>query len=159
GRTSQPKSTALDRGQLIWADASYDAGNNITAAQDAHYGQHDGGDGATTTYRYDPMDRPTLTTAPDTQADPSGQRTQATYDAAGRLTPLTTPKGVQSGITGDHTTRYGYDAASQLTSQTQYQVNASGTVTDTRATYYCHDNVGNLVTATAPNAQLASAPA
>src|SRR5262249_3060749 len=51
-----------------------------------------------------------------------------------------------------------YDAASQLTSQTQYQVNGSGTVTDTRVSYYCHDDVGNLVTVTAPNAQLSAAP-
>src|SRR5262249_48059322 len=62
GRQSQPKSTTLDRGQLIWTDTSYDPNNNITAAQDPHYGQQDPGDGATTTYAYDPMDRPTLTT-------------------------------------------------------------------------------------------------
>jgi RHS repeat-associated protein len=159
GRTSQPKSTSLDRGQLIWTDTSYDANNNITATQDAHYGQHDGGNGATTTTRYDAMDRPVLTTRPDTQADAAGQRTQATYDAAGRLTTVITAKGVQSGIADDHTTSYGYDAASQLTSQTQYQVNGAGTVTGTRTSYSCYDNVGNVVTVTAPNATLAAAPA
>src|SRR5258708_15108850 len=81
------------------------------------------------------------------------------YDAAGRMTTLVLPKGVQSGIANDHTTSYGYAAASQLTSQTQYAVNSSGTVTDTRATYYCYDNVGNQVTVTAPNARLSAPPA
>jgi RHS repeat-associated protein len=158
GRQSQPKSTDLDRGQLIWTDTSYDANDNTTAAQDAHYGQQDDGNGPTTAYSYDAMDRPTLTTRPDTQADPAGQRTKMTYDAAGRLTSKTLPIGVKSGITNDHTTAYGYDAANQLTSQTAYTVNGSGTTTDTRTTYNCFDNVGNLVTVTAPNARLASPP-
>ncbi len=159
GRQSQPKSTALDRGELVWTGTSYDANNDVTAVQDAHYGQQDGGDGAVTTFGYDVMDRRTLTTGPDTQADPAGQRTQAVYDAAGRLTTLISPKGMQSGIAKDHTTTYSYDAASQLTSQTHYAVDNSGTVTDSRITYYCHDNVGNLVTLTAPNARLTAAPA
>jgi RHS repeat-associated protein len=159
GRQSQPKSTSLDRGQLIWTDTSYDPNDNVTAVQDAHYGQQDGGNGPTTTYSYDAMDRPTLLTRPDTQADPAGQRTKMTYDAAGRLTSQTLPTGVHSGITNDHTTTYSYDAANQPISQTQYAVNSSGTVTDTRTTYFCHDNVGNLTSSTAPNARLAAPPA
>jgi RHS repeat-associated protein len=158
GRQSQPKSTALDRGELIWTDTSYDPNDNVTAVQDAHYGQQDAGNGATTTSSYDPMDRKTLTTGPDTQADPAGQRTKMAYDAAGRLVSKTLPIGVQSGITNDHTTSYGYDAADELTSQTKYAVNSSGTVTDTRATYYCYDDVGNQVTVTAPNARLSAPP-
>src|SRR5262249_26058825 len=39
GRVSQPKSTAADRGTLIWTGTSYDPDNNVTAVQDAHYGQ------------------------------------------------------------------------------------------------------------------------
>jgi RHS repeat-associated protein len=159
GRRSQPKSTALDRGQLIWTDTSYDPNNNITAAQDDHYGQQDAGNGAKTTYGYDAMDRKTLTTGPDTQADPAGQRTKLTYDAGGRMVSEILPIGVQSGIAKDHTTTYGYDAADELTSQTQYTVNSSGTVTDTRTTYYCYDDVANMVTVTAPNARLSAAPA
>ena len=159
GRQSQPKSTTLDRGQLIWTDTSYDANDNTTAAQDAHYGQQDDGNGPTTTYSYDAMDRSTLTTAPDTQADPAGQRTKMVYDPAGRLISQTLPTGVKSGITNDHTTAYSYDAANQLTSQTAYTVNGSGTTTDTRTTYNCFDNVANLVTVTAPNARLTSPPA
>jgi RHS repeat-associated protein len=156
GRQSQPKSTTLDRGQLIWTDTSYDANDNVTAAQGAHYGQQDDGNGPTTSHSYDAMDRPTLTTTPDTQADPAGQRTKMVYDAAGRLTSQTLPIGVKSGITNDHTTAYSYDVANQLSSQTQYAVNASPP--GTRTTYYCHDSVGNLVTVTAPNAGLASPP-
>ena len=159
GRVSQPKSTALDRGTLIWTDSSYDPDNNVTAVQDAHYGQQDAGDGAVTSHSYDPMDRLTLTTTPDTQADPTGQRTRMAYDAAGRLTSVVLPMGVLSGTAKDHTTSYGYDAASELTSQTQYAVNSSGTVTDTRVTYYCYDDVGNTVSVTAPNAQLPNPPA
>jgi RHS repeat-associated protein len=158
GRVSQPKSTALDRGLLIWTDASYDPNGNITAVQDAHFGRQDGGNGAVTSYRYDSMDRKTLTTGPDTQADPAGQRIKMTYDAAGRMITTVLPIGVQSGIANDHTTSYGYDAANELTSQTRYAVNSSGTVTDTRTTYYCYDNVGNQVTVTAPNAQLSAPP-
>src|SRR6266568_2065710 len=158
GRASQPKSTTMERGTLIWAGTSYDANNNVVAAQDAHYGQQDAGDGAVTTYGYDKMDRKTLTTSPDTQADPAGQRTRMDYDAAGRLITLILPKGVQSGIAKDHTTSYSYDAADQLTAQTQYQVNSSGTVTDTRTTYFCYSNVGNKISVTAPNAQLPGPP-
>ncbi len=159
GRQSQPKSTTLDRGNLVWTDTSYDPNSNTTIAQDAHYGQQDGGDGAKTTYGYDAMDRKTLTTGPDTHADPAGQRTKLSYDAAGRLVSKILPIGEQSGIANDHTTTYGYDAADELTSQTQYTVNSSGTVTDTRTTYHCYDDVANLLTVTAPNAQLSAAPA
>ncbi len=159
GRQSQPKSTTLDRGELIWAGTSYDPNDNITAMQDAHFGQQDGGNGAVTSYSYDPMDRKTLTTGPDTQADPAGQRTKMAYDAAGRLVSETLPIGVHSGIANDHTTSYGYDAADEMTSQTAYAVNSSGTVTDTRTTYHCYDNVGDPVTVTAPNARLTAPPA
>jgi RHS repeat-associated protein len=159
GRQSQPRSTALERGELIWADTSYDPNDNITAVQDAHYGQQDAGNGAVTSYSYDNMDRKTLTTGPDTQADPAGQRTKMAYDAAGRLVSQTVPIGVKSGVADDHTTSYSYDAADQLASQTQYAVNSSGTVTDTRTTYNCYDDVGNQVTVTAPNARLTAPPA
>ena len=159
GRQSQPKSTTLDRGELIWTDTSYDPNGNVTAVQDAHYGRQDGGNGAVTSNSYGNMDRKTLITGPDTQADPAGQRTSMAYDAAGRMTTLILPMGMQSGIAKDHTTSYGYDAASELTSQVQYAVNSSGTVTDTRTTYYCYDDVGNQVTVTSPNAQLTAPPA
>ena len=131
----------------------------MTAVQDAHYGQQDAGDGAKTTFGYDEMDRKTLTTTPDTQADPAGQRTKMSYDAAGRMNTLVLPRGEQSGITNDDTVSYTYDAANQLTARTQYTVNGSGTVTDTRVTYFCYDDVGNQVTATAPNARLSEPPA
>jgi RHS repeat-associated protein len=158
GRTSQPKSTTLERGKLVWTDTSYDPNDNVTSVQDAHFGQQDGGDGAKTTYGYDAMDRKTLTTGPDIQADPAGQRTRMSYDAAGRMTTLTLPRGELSGIANDDTTSYTYDAANQLTTRTQYTVDGTGAVTDTRVTYYCYDDVGNQVTSTAPNAQLATAP-
>src|SRR5262249_15677969 len=88
GRPPQPKAPPLDRGNLVWTDTSYDPNGNVTSVQDAHYGQQDAGGGAKTTYGYDAMDRKTLTTSPDTQADPAGQRTKMSYDAAGRMTTL-----------------------------------------------------------------------
>ncbi len=158
GRTSKPKSTTLDRGELVWTDTSYDPDDNVTSVQDAHFGQQDAGNGAKTTYGYDAMDRKTLTTTPDTQADPAGQRTMMSYDAAGRLTTLIRPRGELSGIANDDTVGYAYDAANQLTARTEYTVDSGGTVTDTRVTYYCYDDVGNQVTTTAPNAQLPAPP-
>ncbi|MDQ1700020.1 MAG: hypothetical protein QOG34_1883, partial [Frankiaceae bacterium] len=159
GRTSSPKSTSLDRGNLIWADTGYDADDNVTSGQDAHFGAQDAGNGAVTTTAYDVMDRATLVTGSDKSADPAGTRVSNVYDAVGRLTSQTAPIGVKSGITKDHTTSWTYDALDRVTAQAQYTVNSAGTVTDTRTTYSCYDTVCNLVTKTAPNANLATAPA
>ncbi|MCA1720794.1 MAG: DNRLRE domain-containing protein, partial [Actinobacteria bacterium] len=159
GRTSTPKSTAADRGNLVWTSTAYDANDNPTSTSDAHYGAQDAGNGAVTAYAYDPMDRLTLTTGPDTTADPVGERTATAYDAAGRPTKVTSPKGMTTTSPDDFAVTYGYDALDRVVSTTTKAVDSAGTVVDTRTGWNCYDNTGNVTSTTAPNANLTAAPA
>ncbi|HEX5994458.1 MAG TPA: DNRLRE domain-containing protein, partial [Jiangellales bacterium] len=123
GRQSAPKSTSAERGTLLWSGVEFDPNDNVTRDMDAHYGSVTGGDprtGAVTTTTYDAMDRPTLSTGPDTSADPAGERTRIDYDAAGRTEKVTKPKGVASAVTDDYTTVYGYDPLDRIVKQTAY---------------------------------------
>ncbi|HYZ75915.1 MAG TPA: RHS repeat-associated core domain-containing protein [Gaiellaceae bacterium] len=153
---STPKSTQLDRGNLIWSDASYDANDNLTRIVDAHYGATDSLSGPTTTTVYDAMDQPTLVTGPDTSAEPAGERNRFTYDAAGRLTSATMPRGVQSAVDKDFTTYYSYDPLDRVVKETAYTVDGAGAITATRNTHYCYDLAGDLVSRTDPKAGLDS---
>ncbi|MBO0885716.1 MAG: RHS repeat protein, partial [Mycobacterium sp.] len=164
---SQPKSTSLELGKLIWTDTVYDANDNVVAQVDPYYGSGDGkaGDinrkaGDTTTTTYDVMDRPILTTGPDTSADPQGERTQYHYDDAGRLDQEVTPVGYQSGVrapasTSPGTINFTYDTLDRQLTQTSYHKDASGVV-HPLTTYNCYDNVGNLTSVTQPDANLSS---
>jgi RHS repeat-associated protein len=155
GRQSMPKSTSLNLTDLVWADTTYDANNNVSRQVAPHYGVQDTGVGDTTTATYDAMDRQTQVTGPDTTEDPAGERTTFRYDVAGRLTQVTLPLGVQNGTpNGTHTIQYTYDARDLPTVQTVSHDTGSGIQTlDTLA---CYDSVGNLVSTTAPRAGLTS---
>jgi RHS repeat-associated protein len=156
-RQSTPKSTQFDRGNLIWSDAAFDANDNLVSVVDSHYGATDSGSGPTTSLSYDAMDRRTLVTGPDTSADPLGERTRYAYDAAGRLTQLTLPRGVQTtAFANDFSIFYSYDDLDRVVKQTSYDLDGSGAITATRNTHYCYDLPGNLVSVTAPRAGLAS---
>jgi len=103
------QSTTLLNGslQLNWSDTVYDANNNVLTQFSPHFdacqnnpsspcsGTDVTSGVATNTATYDGMDRPTLLTGPDVEADTVGQRTQYAYDAAGRVCRVLLPIGVQ----------------------------------------------------------------
>jgi RHS repeat-associated protein len=160
GATSQPKSTTLAQGTLIWSDTFYDPNDNVTTRMAPYYASGDIHAGDATQVTYDAMDRPTLTTDPDRSADPAGERTAYRYDAAGRVTQVVLPVGSQNGVqvgaaSSPHTVNYTYDALDRKLSQTTYHVDAGG-VLRTLTTLSCYDSADNLVSATQPNAGLSS---
>jgi RHS repeat-associated protein len=154
GRQSAPKSTHAARGALIWSSADFDANDNIARTVDPHEGPATGdpGGGFATTTSYDAMDRPRLTTGPDTSADPAGERTLRDYDPAGRLVKITEPRGMATGTVDDFTTVVAYDPLDRVIRQTE---NGTST-TDTRISHYCYDLAGDLISVTTPNAALAT---
>jgi YD repeat-containing protein len=154
GRQSAPKSTATDRGNLLWSVTDFDANDNIVRQSDPHFGPITGDPGTTsvTTTSFDAMDRQTLITGPDTSADPAGERIRFDYDAAGRLIKLTDPKGVQSSTVDDYATISDYDPLDRVVKRTVTGTSA----TQTRVTQMCYDVAGDLRSVTAPRAGTAT---
>ncbi len=155
GRQSAPKSTAAARGALIWSSVEFDPNDNIVRSVDPHDGPATGdpGGGFVTTTTYDPMDRPRLTTGPDTSADPAGERTLRDYDQAGRLWKITKPRGVATSTTvDDFTTMLEYDPLDRVIRQTEYGTSTASK----RVSHLCYDLAGDLISLTAPNAALAT---
>jgi RHS repeat-associated protein len=151
GRSSQPKSTTLTPGQLIWSATGYDANDNTVQALNAHYGSGSSGSAATTTSTYDAMDRPTQVESPrSTLTAPI--KTQTSYDAAGRVSKVTLPKGVNSGHADDYATLTSYDDLDRVATLTQYELDSAGNTisANTRTTTYCYDVAGDLRSVTAP---------
>ncbi|MBY8870381.1 DNRLRE domain-containing protein [Micromonospora sp. PLK6-60] len=151
GRQSAPKSTATDRGTLLWSGATFDPNDNVTREIAPHYGTAAGdpGTGTITTTTFDAMDRATLVTGPDTSADPAGERTRIEYDAAGRTAKVTKPRGVQSsGTVDDFATVYGYDPLDRVVRQVEYGASTS----ESRVTQMCYDIAGDLRSVTSPRA-------
>lgn len=155
GRQSSPKSTALALGTLIWSGADYDANDNQIVQIAPHYGSSytDPGGGSQTTMAYDPMDRRTLMTGPDTAADPLGERTAYQYDAAGRMIRTTRPKGVQTTNTDQDFAEFrDYDPLDRVVRQYQHAVDGAGAITISHYTHFCYDLAGDLRSVTAPQA-------
>jgi RHS repeat-associated protein len=150
GRQSAPKSTESARGALIWSSVEFDRNDNIVRSVDPHDGPATGdpGGGFAATTTYDPMDRPLLTTGPDTSADPAGERTLRDYDQAGRLQKITKPRGVATSTLDDFTTMLEYDPLDRVTKQTEYGTSTASK----RVTHFCYDLAGDLISVTAPNA-------
>ncbi|HEU4349309.1 MAG TPA: RHS repeat-associated core domain-containing protein [Actinoplanes sp.] len=158
GRQSSPKSTAHHRGLLVWTTASYDPNDNVTAQTQPTFGFGNPGGGATMQVSYNLMDRTSLVTNPDTSADPAGERTKYDYDAAGRLSTVTLPIGMLTGVAKDHQVLNSFDSLDRISAQTRNQVSSTGVVQETRTSYRCYDNVGNLTASVAPNANLGAPP-
>jgi len=154
GRQSAPKSTAADRGRLIWSGVEFDANDNVVRRLDPHYGLGDADpeNGFVSTATYDVMDRVTLNTGPDTSADPAGERIAFAYDAAGRMIKQTKPKGVQSSTVDDFAVVFAYDVLDRLSKQTTYGANTS----EARHAHFCYDVAGDLRSVTSPRANLPS---
>lgn len=151
GRQSAPKSTATERGRLIWSGVDFDPNDNVVRRLDPHYGGAvDPETGPSATASYDQMDRPLVVSDSDRSVDPLGERTGYLYDQAGRLQKVTSPKGVLSATTDDYTTRLEYDGLDRVIRQTQYGTD----VTDKRITHLCYDLAGDLRSVTTPRAAL-----
>ena len=154
GRQSAPKSTATDRGKLIWSSVAFDPNDNVVRRVDPYFGSaaDDGLGGAVSNATYDPTDRPVLLSDSDTSVDPAGERTALVYDDAGRLIKQTDSKGVLSSTVDDHTIQLAYDPLDRLIRQTTTGASA----TEKRVAHMCYDLAGDLRTITSPRAKLDS---
>jgi RHS repeat-associated protein len=155
-RQSAPRSTANNRGELIWSSAQYDANDNVVRRIDPHYGQANsaGTQGPAATATYDNMDQPLVVSNPDKSIDPAGERTAFQYDAAGRLAKQTKPLGVLSAtVPDDYTTVYSYDKLDRPSRQVDFGANTG----QARYTHMCYDLAGDLVSVTSPRAKATTA--
>ena len=163
GRQSTPKSTANDPGLLIWSGADFDANDNRVFGIGQHYGQqYSPGIAFQVKHDFDVMDRETLKTAMDTSAvepyaDPAGERTASTYDAAGRMIRQTRPLGVRSTtIANDHTVEFSYDLLDRTVRTTAYEIDAAGVQKSVKYAHTCYDLAGDAVRSIAPRADRAT---
>jgi RHS repeat-associated protein len=154
--TSKPKSTSFTPGMLIWESTEYDANDNEIAQRAASYGRGNGRNGALTQTTFDAMDRETLVVGPRTAAQGGPVKTKTEYDAAGRLTRVTKPKGVDSAPADDYVTETTYDLLDRELSITQHATESGAT----RVTKHCYDDAGDLRSVTGPkgSAGLTSCP-
>jgi len=153
GRQSAPKSTATDRGTLIWSGVELDPNDNVLRRIDPHFGLATGDDPAgapVSTASYDVMDRPLSVSNSDASVDPAGERVTYVYDAAGRVIKTTAPKGVLSATVDDFATVSTYDVLDRLIRQTEFGTGP----TDKRITHLCFDTAGDLRSVTSPRAGL-----
>jgi RHS repeat-associated protein len=154
-RQSAPKSTALEPGKLIWSSATFDANDNVATQTYPHYGTATDPGGDKTSMSYDAMDRLTARVAPHDPAstDPAQQShtTMFAYDAAGRLTVQTDPKGVLTQAADkDFATFLDYDLLDRVVAQTRFEVDGAGAVVNTQRTRACYDLAGDTRSVTAP---------
>jgi RHS repeat-associated protein len=158
GLQTTPKSTATELGRLILSGVEFDSNDNVVKTARPRY---DNEAPVFVTNAFDEMDRPTLETRPVKSADPAGERTSNTYDAAGRLVATTAPKGVASAIANDFTTFNDYDKLDRVTATFDHIVDAGGTVTKTRRVHLCYDLADDLRSETSAlgDATFASCPA
>lgn len=152
-RHSQPKSTTTEENRLVWSTTTFDAGDNATATTVPAYAGIEGPpDAARTVQSYDPMDRPVLSTSPDTSVDPAGERTATTYDDAGRPITQVSAKGVRSATDGDYQSVTSYDVLDRIVRVAAYGASA----TDVRYSHQCYNAADDVVSSTAPRAGLAT---
>ena len=154
GRQSAPKSTATDRGRLIWSGVDLDPNDNAVLSRQPHYGSvdEDPESGPTSSSSYDAMDRPFLVANSDTSVDSAGERTRYTYDAAGRVTKVEQPNGVRTATVDDYSSAYIYDALDRVVRESAYGLNT----TEARHTHLCYDTAGDLRSVTSPRANLST---
>jgi len=101
------------------------------------------------------MDRQTAEVSPDQST--GQERTELSYDAAGRRTRMTLPLGVASTtVADDYVTETSYDSLDRMTRQTQYP--KDGNAAEARAVNYCYDLAGDLRSETAPRGSRSDAP-
>lgn len=151
-RQSSPVSTSAKPGAIVWTGTDFDANDNVVATSAPFEGNE--ARGLRTTTSYDNMDRQELVTGPDRSVDPNGERTEYVYDPAGRLTRLTSPKGMLTAAIHDFAIFNDYDVLDRVSRETVYEVDQNGQITATLRTYYCYSQAGDLVSVTAPAANI-----
>ena len=158
GRQSAPLSTRERRGTLIWSAAGFDASDNVTLEIGPHYGAQYTGTGARTRLEYDRMDRTERVFGADTSVDPQGERWRFSYDAAGRVTWVTDPRGMTTlGDPLDGSEHYDYDKLDRVTRFWEQETDGStGAVRNTLYSHYCYDGAGDLRATVPPKANVAT---
>ncbi|HEX2049435.1 MAG TPA: Ig-like domain-containing protein [Actinomycetota bacterium] len=152
GRQSAPKSTRFERGSLLWSSAEYDPNDNVVARTDPEFGYNPPTSAPTSRFDFDAMDRQTRATNQD------GEKTEYAYDAAGRLTRVTRPRGAATtGVPNDFAVIYDYDVLDRVVKQTRHEVGDGGGVVESRFTHFCYDAAGDMVSVTTPRAAIAGA--
>ncbi|MEV4539032.1 Ig-like domain-containing protein [Asanoa sp. NPDC049518] len=154
GRQSAPVSTTGDRGRLIWSSVDFDENDNAVRTVSPHYGTaaDRGTSGSAAVSSYDPMDRVLVQGNPDRSVDPDGERWSYAYDAAGRITRQTMPKGTLSATVDDFTSAFAYDTLDRIVRETTYGASTA----QARHTHLCYDVAGDLRSVTSPRAALPS---
>ena len=142
GRQTTPKSG----GEVLYTQTTYDNNDNVTEQSAPGIGAP----GPATKAAFDAMDRVLSST------NPGGERTELSYDVAGRVKKIDSPKGVATPtIDKDFATFLDYDALDRVIRQTRYLTDAAGAVVSTVTRHTCYDNVGNRSSVTAPKAGVA----
>ncbi|MDQ4124525.1 MAG: DNRLRE domain-containing protein [Actinomycetota bacterium] len=146
-RQSTPKSTKQNA-PLLWSAGAYDPNDNVVSrfAPELGYEFVAGPENKST---FDAMDRVL------TQANPQGETTSFTYDAAGRRTKVTTPKGQTTPAEDkDFATFLDYDALDRVIRETRYDT--STVPAKPLITHFCFDTAGDLRSVTKPKADVAT---
>lgn len=152
-RQTEPKSTHLQAGTLVWNATEYDANGNVTVERGPAYRLATDSSIPVTTTEYDGMDRQKKIIAPD-----PGRVTTFEYDAAGRLWRTALPLGVATtGKANDYVTENVYDGLDRVVTEISYNAETQDGL-PARKTHYCYDGVGDLLWTVAPMAELAQAP-
>jgi len=139
-------------------ETTYDAMGRVASVTNPHFTSPSSTDGVTT-YTYDVLGRKRYQYQPDgsylqwmysgnvtTSADESGNLTQRTADALGRLTQVVEP--------GGFTTNYSYDALNNLL--TVYQLGNAAIGDTPRTRYFNYDSLSRLLSAFNPETGTAS---
>jgi RHS repeat-associated protein len=149
-RSSDPKlSSAPGTPELLWTHVRYDANDNVVDDFNAQQGPtFREGAGNRTSTTFDPMDRPTretlfdFTTALDAnnqqQSTEREETSQIAYDAAGRPSQVTAPRGVATAAADDYSESTVYDLLDR-----PLRMTATG-VSETRTVSYCYDRAGDV---------------
>jgi RHS repeat-associated protein len=147
GRQSTPKLSS-GNGPLVWSAADYDANDNVTVQLAPEYGFNFVA-GPKTEMTYDSMDRV------KTSNNPQDEETRLSYDAAGRVTDITSPEGVATAEKDqDHALFFDYDSLDRVVRRIRYDTDESPAVAV--ITHLCYDVAGDLISSTAPKANVAS---
>jgi RHS repeat-associated protein len=145
GRQSTPKLTTLAGAMpLIWSAVAYDPNDNVEAEYAPAEG-HQYVPGPKTTMTYNPGDQL------DSSTNPENHKTVIGYDDAGRLTSVTSPKGVAtSNVKSDFATSFVYDELDRV----KREMTFDGEIGKWLITHHCYDPAGDLVSTTSPRADL-----
>ncbi|HEX2296591.1 MAG TPA: DNRLRE domain-containing protein [Actinomycetota bacterium] len=146
GRQSEPKSSS----EVIWSGTDYDPNDNVVLSRSPKEGKPGllSAAGSKTTLSYDPMDRMFLSAGPE-----ADQKIGYTYDDAGRVATITSPRGMETATIDDFATTFTYDALDRITKTSRWtKAGSTASSPDTRYDHLCYDTAGDVVARVAPRA-------